>query len=140
MAAKQFLEGIRNMRMAIDSKRAKITVLREIATNTSAHLTGMPHNPSSEKSPMANAVCKIADLEREIADLEQKRQTAIDTLCEMENSELCTILVKRYVQEKPWDDISAEMRCCRAQIFKLHKAAIAALEKVVPKIDSNRPA
>ena len=131
MAAKQFLEGIRNMRMAIDSKRAKITVLREIATNTSAHLTGMPHNPSSEKSPMANAVCKIADLEREIADLEQKRQTAIDTLCEMEDSALCTVLIKRYVQEKPWEDISAEMRCSRSRAFYLHNNAIAALDQLL---------
>lgn len=131
MAAKQFLEGIRNMRMAIDSKRAKITVLREIATNTSARLTGMPHNPSSEKSPMANAVCKIADLEREIADLEQKRQMAIDTLCEMEDSALCTVLIKRYVQEKPWEDISAEMRCSRSRAFYLHNNAIAALDQLL---------
>jgi hypothetical protein len=138
MTAKQFLDGIRNMRMAIDSKKAKIAVLREIATNTSAHLTGMPHNPSSEKSPMANAVCKIVDLESDIAELEQKRQMAIDTLCEMENSDFCAILVKRYVQEKPWEDISAEMYCCRAQAFKLHKAAIASLEILLLKVDANR--
>ena len=129
MTAKQFLDGIRNMRMAIDSKKAKIAVLREIATNTSAHLTGMPHNPSSEKSPMANAVCKIVDLERDIAELEQQRQMAIGTLCEMEDSDLCTILVKRYVQEKSWEDISAEMYFSVRWAFKLHKKALASLEK-----------
>ena len=131
MAAKQFLEGIRNMRMAIESKKAKITVLQELATNTSAHLTGMPHNPSSEKSPMANAVCKIVDLEREVADLEQQRQAAIDRLFEMEDSALCTVLVKRYVQEKTWEDISAEMRMSRRKVFYAHNDAVVALEKLL---------
>ena len=135
MTARMYLENIRKMRMAIGSKKAKISVLRELATNTAASMTGMPRNPSGSKSPMANAVCKIADLERDVAVLEQKRQEAIDILCMMEDSDYCTVLIKRYVQEKAWEDIAAEMHCSRTQAFRLHTAAIENFEKFAKKVD-----
>lgn len=131
MAAKEFLENIRKLQRAIDCKLEKIATLRELATGTSVNLSGMPHNPSSQKSPMANAVCKIVDLEREVEALQQERQAAIDFLCTMEDSRLCTVLIKRYVQEKEWEDIAAEMHIGRRKVFYFHADAIMALEKML---------
>ena len=131
MSAKEFLENIRKLQRAIDCKLEKIDTLRELATGTSVNLSGMPHNPSSQTSPMANAVCKIVDLEHEVAAMQQERQAAIDYLCTMEDSRLCTVLIKRYVQEKEWEDIAAEMHCSRTQVFRFHRGAIIQFEKLL---------
>ena len=52
MTAKALLERIIKIRKAIDYRRTKIDALIEQAENTSARLTGMPHNPSSDSSPI----------------------------------------------------------------------------------------
>lgn len=135
MRAKELLNSITNMQKQINNKREKIVLLREMATSTSPNLSGMPHAPRSCTSPMANTVCKIADLEQEIKDLEKTRQQAIDVLSGIEDVELYTVLIKRYVQDKAWIDVAIEMYYGRSKVFNLHRAAIDALDKVLEKMD-----
>ena len=99
MTAKALLERIIKIRKAIDYRRTKIDTLIEQAENTSARLTGMPHNPRSDSK--------------------------IDLL---ENDDLSRLLILRYVQETPWDDIAAEMGFCERHIYRLHKAAVEELD------------
>ena len=133
MRAKELLGNIQKWQKQINNKREKMVVLREIATSTSPNLSGMPHAPRSCTSPMANTVCKIADLEQEIKDLENARQQAIDILSGIEEVEFYTVLIKRYVQGKIWHDIAIEMYCGRTKVFELHQAAIAALDELLKK-------
>ena len=74
MTAKALLERIIRIRKAIDYRNTKIEALVEQAENTSARLTGMPHNQSADPSPMATAICRKIDLEREIAELDEERK------------------------------------------------------------------
>lgn len=56
MTAKALLERIIKIRKAIDYRRTKIDAQIEQAENTSARLTGMPHNPRSDSSPDRKSV------------------------------------------------------------------------------------
>ena len=109
MTAKALLERIIKIRKAIDYRRTKIDALTEQAENTSARLTGMPHNPRSDSSPMASAICRKVDLEMEITKLDEERKALIAKIDLLENDDLSRLLILRYVQETPWDDIAAEM-------------------------------
>ena len=109
MTAKALLERIIKIRKAIDYRRTKIDALIEQAENTSARLTGMPHNPRSDSSPMASAICRKVDLEIEITKLAEERKALIAKIDLLENDDLSRLLILRYVQETPWDDIAAEM-------------------------------
>ena len=129
MTAKELLHSIKKMRLAIEAKEEKIVALREIATNISPNLSGMPHNPRKEQSSMANAVCKIVDLEREIEVLKQQRQAAIDTIYSMPDNEHSRILIKRYIREETWEDIAAEMHHGRTWVFDNHIIAINMLNE-----------
>jgi len=73
MTAKELLEKIIRIRKAIDYRMTKIEALVTQAENTSCRLTGMPHNPSPDTSPMATAICKKIDLENEIEKLKEER-------------------------------------------------------------------
>ena len=97
MTAKELLERIIKIRKAIDYRKTKIDALVAQAENTSCRLTGMPHNPSPDTSPMATAICKKVDLEREIETLEAERNAHIAKIDILED-EFFTALA-RYVQE-----------------------------------------
>ena len=131
MTAKALLERIIKIRKAIDYRNTKIDALVEQAENASARLTGMPHNPSSDPSPMATAICRKVDLEREIAELAAERDALIGKIDLLEDSDLSRLLTLRYVQEAPWDDIMAEMGYCHSHIFRMHRTAIAQLDTLL---------
>lgn len=128
MTARALLERIIKIRKAIDYRNTKIDALVAQAENTSARLTGMPHNPSSDTSPMATAICRKVDLEREIAELDLERKSLIAKIDLLENEDLSRLLLLRYVQEAPWDDIAAEMGFCERHIYRLHRAAVEELD------------
>ena len=128
MTARALLERIIKIRKAIDYRNTKIDALVAQAENTSARLTGMPHNPSSDTSPMATAICRKVDLEREIEELDLERKTLIAKIDLLENEDLSRLLLLRYVQEAPWDDIAAEMGFCERHIYRLHRAAVEELD------------
>ena len=128
MTAKALLERIIKIRKAIDYRNTKIDALVAQAENTSARLTGMPHNPSSDPSPMATAICKKVDLEREIEELVKERESLIAKIDLLNDDDLSRLLTLRYVQEAPWDDIMAEMGYCHSHIFRLHRTAITQLD------------
>ncbi len=131
MTAKALLERIIKIRKAIDYRNTKIDALVAQAENTSARLTGMPHNPSSDPSPMATAICRKVDLEREIEELDFERKSLIAKIDLLGNDDLSRLLLLRYVQEAPWDDIMAEMGYCHSHIFRMHRTAIAQLDTLL---------
>ena len=72
MTAKEYLSQAYHLDQRIRSKQEQIASLNDLATDCSVTLTGMPRNPNRGGSRMADAVCKIIDLENEIAkDMEQ---------------------------------------------------------------------
>lgn len=129
MTAKELLEKIIRIRKAIDYRMTKIDALVAQAENTSCRLTGMPHNPSPDTSPMATAICKKIDLENEIEKLKEERNGYIAKIDLLEDDDLKRLLVLRYAQEAQWEDIAAELGFCERHIYRLHKTAVAEFEK-----------
>ena len=66
MTNKGYLSQARHLDTRIKSKLQQVDSLNELATNCSTILTGMPRNPSSPNSRMAEAITKIIDLQNEI--------------------------------------------------------------------------
>lgn len=124
MTDKEYLLNIGKLKRAIEAKREKIRSLDEMATSATQTITGMPHNPSSTKSRMAEAVCKKVDLEREIVELEAERNEAIAYLNTLPDTEETTLLIKRYVRDLQWEDIAAEMHISESTVYRLHKKAV----------------
>ena len=66
MTAKEYLSQARFLDDRINSKIQQISSLNELATKCTATISDMPHSPNSGGSTMADAVCKIVDLQEEI--------------------------------------------------------------------------
>lgn len=66
MNAKEYLMQAKFLDMRINSKIQQVEALNDLATSASSVLTGMPRNSNKAASKMADAVCKIVDLQAEI--------------------------------------------------------------------------
>ena len=62
MTTKEYLSQAHRLDQRIDAKIAQVASLNDLATKCTATLTGMPRNPNSGGSTMADAECKIIDI------------------------------------------------------------------------------
>lgn len=128
MTTKAYLSQARYLDMRIKSKLQQIDSLNELATTCTSVLTGMPRNPSASVSRMADAVCKIIDLQAEInrdidmlVDLKKEIMGVIKAVA---NPEHQTLLEKRYLCFLSWEKIAVDMGYDLRYIHKLHTRAL----------------
>lgn len=131
MTAKEYLKGIISLRKAAAYRRIKLDMLESAAERTTAPVTGMPRAPSADPSPLASVICKKVDLEREIAEIEQKRDSMISEIDLLENDEYKTLLTLRYVEELKWNAVMARMDYSETHIHRLHRSALVEFDKIL---------
>ena len=135
MTAKEYLQQAYHLDQKIVSKQRQIEALREIATNCSPNMTGMPRNPSPSRSPMADAIAKMIDieteLEHELAALLQLKVDALMIIRKVENDEYKLLLEKRYLCYESWDDIALDLNCSVSWTLKQHRKALRAVDVIL---------
>ena len=128
MTAKEYLSQAFHIDQRISSKLSQVMRLREAATNCTATLTDMPRPDSPSRQQMADTICKIVDLEREInedidrlVDLKAEARRAINAVSDPDQQ---LILELRYLCYKPWLEIAEAMGYSEAGVYKLHGKAL----------------
>ena len=131
MTAKEYLSQALHLDHRIDSKIEQIASLNALATKCTSAITGMPRNPSPSQSTMADAVCKIIDLQellkKDLSALVDLKREIMGVINSIENDEYKTVLEKRYLCFLSWEQIAVDMHYSMEYAFKIHKKA---LEKV----------
>ena len=137
MNAKEYLKRAYWLDGRIKSKSEQIQSLNELATGCTTVLSGMPHSPNRGSSRMADAVCKIIDLENEIAadvdELVQTKREIVEVINKVENAELRILLEQRYLCGATWERIAINMNYGLRYVHCLHKKALKAVEVLIPK-------
>lgn len=132
MTAKEYLSQAFYLEHRIDSKAEQIESLNLLATKCTATLTGMPHNPNRGQSTMADAVCKIVDLQvllnNDISELVALLHQIRDVIESIEDNEYKTVLEKRYLCHKKWEEIAVLMGYDLRYLYKLHNRALEAVK------------
>ena len=135
MTAKEYLQQAYHLDQKIVSKQRQIEALREIATNCSPNMTGMPRNPSPSRSPMADAISKLvhieSELKTELAHLLQLKVEALTVIRRVETDEYKLLLEKRYLCYESWDDIALDLNCSVSWTLKLHRKALRAVDAIL---------
>ena len=128
MTAREYLSQAFHIDQRINSKLSQVMRLRETATNCTATLSDMPRPDSPNKQRMADTICKIVDLEREInedidrlVDLKAEARKAINAVTDPDQQ---LILELRYLCYKPWLEIAEAMGYSEAGVYKLHGKAL----------------
>ena len=135
MTAKEYLNQAYRLDQRIRSKQEQISALNDLATSCSASMTGMPRNPNKGGSRMADAVCKIVDLQDSIAadmqELVELKAEIISTIKAVDCIEYQLILEKRYISGKSWPEIAVDLGYKMRHLYKLHDEALAAV--IIPE-------
>lgn len=135
MKAKEFLNQAYLLDQRIKSKSEQIQSLNELATKCTATLTGMPRNPNHGGSTMADAVCKIIDLQEEINHdidrLVDLKRDIVEVIKAVDNSEYQILLEKRYLCFHTWKQIAVDMHYSGKWIQKLHDRALDVVEDIL---------
>lgn len=132
MTEKEYLNQACRLDQRIRSKQEQISALNDLATSCSASMTGMPRNPNKGGSRMADAVCKIVDLQDSIAadmqELVELKAEIIATIKAVDCIEYQLILEKRYISGKSWPEIAVDLGYKMRHLYKLHDEALAAVK------------
>lgn len=140
MTAKEYLSQAKFLDDRINSKIQQISSLNELATKCTATISDMPHSPNSGGSTMADAVCKIVDLQEEInKDIDRLvdlKREIMGVIKAVPNVEYQTILEKRYLCFISWEQIAVDMNYSMQHIHRMHSSALK--EIVVPKQDESK--
>ena len=132
MTEKEYLNQAYRLDQRIRSKQEQISALNDLATSCSASMTGMPRNPNKGGSRMADAVCKIVDLQDSIAadmqELVELKAEIIATIKAVDCIEYQLILEKRYISGKSWPEIAVDLGYKMRHLYKLHDEALAAVK------------
>lgn len=132
MTAKEYLNQAYRLDQRIRSKQEQIASLNDLTTDCSATLTGMPRNPNRGGSRMADAVCKIVDLQDSVAadmqELVELKAEIIATIKAVDCIEYQLILEKRYISGKSWPEIAVDLGYKMRHLYKLHDEALAAVK------------
>ena len=140
MTAKEYLSQARFLDNRINSKIQQVSSLNELATKCTATISDMPHSPNSGGSTMADAVCKIIDLQEEInKDIDRLvdlKREIMGVIKAVPNVEYQTILEKRYLCFISWEQIAVDMNYSIQHIHRMHSSALK--EIVVPKEDESK--
>ena len=134
MTARDYLSQAYRLDQRINSKLEQVESLNELATKVSSTLTGMPKNPNSATSTMADTVTKIialqAEINNDIERLVDLKREMVAVIKAVANTERQTLLELRYLCFKTWEQIAVEMNYTVRNVHLLHKEALNAI--VIP--------
>lgn len=141
MTAKEFLNQAYLLDQRIKNKSEQIQSLNELASGCTVTMTGMPHNPNRGTSRMADAVCRIVDLQSEIAAdmdrLVQIKKDIVDVIARVADVELRTLLEQRYLCGATWEEITMSLYHNRRWIFRLHGKALTAVQEILDRNETS---
>ena len=137
MTAKEYLSQARYLDMRIQSKIQQVESLNDLATSCTSVLTGMPHNPNKATSKMADAVCKIVDLQeeinRDIDHLVDIKRDIVNHIKAIGNYEQQVLLEKRYLCFLSFEQIAVDMNFSMQHTFRIHDKAIKSFQEVLQR-------
>lgn len=135
MTEKEYLLQARFLDNRINSKIQQIASLNELITSCTVVISDVPRNPNYGGSRMADAVCKIVDLQNE---LNQDIDMLVDLKCEIMsiiksvlNMEYQTILEKRYLCFITWEQIAVDLNYSIQHTYRMHDAALKEVETIL---------
>lgn len=133
MTAKEFLTRPKRMKARLDRKLEKLEELKAVAERCTIQLQHT--SGGGNKRSLEDTILRINEAKAEIdeeteayVELENEIDRLLDNL---QTAEAETILKKRYLQGKSWEEISDEMSISEPHIFRLHRKAIQELEEIL---------
>ena len=137
MTAKQYLNQIRSLEASINARKAEAEKLRQERT----YLQGVSYakdrvqSSASHNAQFEHLADIIADTERSITELAQKRHRIISQIEQLESPAHVEILQLRYLEYQRFESIACTMGYSYIHVIRLHGEALMSFTKKYMKDD-----
>ena len=135
MDAKEYLQQVRNAEILINDKTEELAELETLAIKINALNEGERVQSSGSQDKMADVVCKIADLKTEIQaeidNLLRLKREVRNVINRVSEPVLMSVLHKRYLQYKSWEEIAVEMSFTYRWCTQLHGKALLEVDGII---------
>jgi hypothetical protein len=135
MDAKSYLQQLKDLNDLIDDKQEEMDMLYARLTKITPTLQLVAVSGGGNKDSLGNGVSKLIALREEInseidryVDLKKEINSLIENI---KNSKYRTLLRKRYVLFKAWEQIACEMDCSYQWVITIHGRALEVVEKMI---------
>lgn len=137
MNAKEYLKQIKRYDTLINNKLEELQRLKDLSTKITTSLSLTKVQTSGNTSKIANSVEKLIDLQEEINDDIDKfidlRTEVISNIDKIQNSDMCNVLYKRYLDLITWEQIAVDMHFTSQWVHKLHNRALKEIQEIIDK-------
>lgn len=141
MNAKEYLKQVERYDMLINNKLEELQRLKDLSTKITTSLSLTKVQTSGATSKIANSVEKLIDLQEEINDDIDKfidlRTEVISNIDKIQNSDMCNVLYKRYLDLITWEQIAVDMHFTFQWVHKLHNKALIEMQKIIDSDNTN---
>lgn len=140
MEAKQYLRKAYRLHELIESEKAELDALKELAHSvSSSSVSDMPKSPSKDNAaPYERHILKMVDLEnkinREIQGYLALEEEIREVINRVENNEERLLLRNRYIHFMEWDALCESMHISEKTAHRIHSSALRNV--IIPKDDS----
>ena len=134
MTTEQYLEQIRELDAQIQDELEEIHNLRLMIGISGGGNDGERVQSSSDKDKVGALAVKIADMERKVDELVEKRFKITEQIKNMPNSTSRAILTKVYILGKCYKTVSSEINVSYRHFLRLNDKAICEFEQKYLKV------
>ena len=131
MKVPEVIRRPKDLRREMERKQTRIDTLRRFAQQLTAPLQEVKIKSSPDPARFQALLAEAADEEQELKKLEDERVQAVTeavlAFSALPDERMIRIMELRYLEERSWEEIVEEMWISESRMFKLHKAAVAAL-------------
>lgn len=133
--AKKYLEEIAKDDAVIKNKLAEIRRLESLATSISVSPSDTPVQSSGNNDKVGRFAADIADKKAEwqlfVNKLEEKREARIKVIEQLEDRLQYSVIYKRYVDQKRFEDIAEEEHYSYRWVLTVHSKGIKKLQNIL---------
>ena len=137
METKQYLRKAYRLHELIESEKAELDALKDLAHSvSSSSVSDMPRSPSqNNEAPYEKHVLKIVELEakinREIQEYILLAEEIREVINNVEDNEERLLLRNRYIHFMEWDTLCDKMHISEKTAHRIHSSALRNV--VIPK-------
>lgn len=128
-----YLERVEKLNAMIENKMAELAQWRGIALGITPQTDGERVQSSGSQQKMADAICRVVDLQAEINDMVDRlidtKQEIIETIEKLDASEY-DVLHKRYIQGMAFDEIGLARKKSKSWATTTHGRALQHLKLI----------
>lgn len=129
MTTKNYLGQIERFEKMVQNKLSEINQLKTMACSVTVPAGNERVQTSSDKDKVGTIVSRIADLEKEVDSMIEKRCMIVKQIESIEDTDIYDVLAKRYILKKDLKVIAVEKGVSFRHMGRVHFDALKMFEK-----------